>query len=88
MTPLAGTPPAISVWAASNNPATVTQFFNNSILVGEWTGVPNDGDFVSFTTADDVTFFYVGNIDVNGNVTNIVLCDPSATTTTTTTGTG
>lgn len=83
MTPLFGQP--ITVYAASNNPMTVTQFFNSSILVGEWTGVPNDGDFVSFSTADDTLIRYVGNVDVNGNITNIVVCSSTPTTTTTTT---
>lgn len=83
MTPLFGQP--ITVYAASNNPMTVTQFFNSSILVGEWTGVPNDGDFVSFSTADDILIRYVGNVDVNGNITNIVVCSSTPTTTTTTT---
>lgn len=82
MTPLFGQP--ITVYAASNNPMTVTQFFNSSILVGEWTGVPNDGDFVSFSTADDTLIRYVGNVDVNGNITNIVVCSSTPTTTTTT----
>ena len=83
MTPLYGQP--ISVWGASNDPMTVTQFFNTSILVGEWTGVPNNGDFVSFSTADDTAIRYVGNVDVNGNITNIVVCASTPTTTTTTT---
>jgi hypothetical protein len=82
MTPLYGQP--ITVYAASNNPMTVTQFFNTSILVGEWTGVPNNNDFISFSTADDVGTLYVGNVDVEGNITNIVACSGITTTTTTT----
>jgi hypothetical protein len=79
--PLYGQP--VTVYAASNNPLTVVQFFNTSILVGEWTGVPNDGDFISFSTADDVGTLYVGNVDVEGNITNIVACSGITTTTTT-----
>lgn len=70
--PLYGQP--ITVYAASNNPLTVTQFFNTSILVGEWTGVPNSGDYVSFSTADDTATKYTGVVDDNGNVTSIVAC--------------
>jgi hypothetical protein len=83
MTPLFGQP--ITVYAASNDPMTVTQFFNNNLLTSEWTGVPNDGDWVSFSTADDTAIRYVGNVDFDGNITNILVCDSTPTTTTTTT---
>jgi hypothetical protein len=64
---------------------TVTQFFNNNLLNSEWTGVPNDGDWVSFSTADDTAIRYVGSVDVNGNITSILVCSSTPTTTTTTT---
>ena len=83
MTPLYGQP--ISVWGASNDPMTVTQFFNTSILVGEWTGVPSNGDYVSFSTADDTAIRYTGSVDVDGNIVSIVVCNDTPTTTTTTT---
>ena len=64
---------------------TVTQFFNNDLLNSEWTGVPNDEDYVSFSTADDTAIRYVGRVDVNGNITGIVVCSSTPTTTSTTT---
>ena len=83
VTLLFGSP--LAVWGASNDPMTVTQFFNTFDLIGQWTGVPNNGDYVSFSTADDLLITYVGSVDISGNITSIVPCDPTITTTTTTT---
>jgi hypothetical protein len=83
MTPLFGQP--LTVYAANNDPMANKQFFNNDTLTSQWTGVPNDGDWVSFSTASDTAIRYVGNVDVNGNITNILVCSSTPTTTTTTT---
>jgi hypothetical protein len=63
-----------TTYAASNNPLTVTQFFNNDLLNSEWTNVPSDGDYVSFSTADDTATKYTGVVDTVGNVTSIAAC--------------
>jgi hypothetical protein len=66
-----------TVYAASSNPFTVTQFFNSvvgSTLVGPWTNVPTPGDIVSFSTAIDTFTKYTGYVDASGNITSIVAC--------------
>ena len=73
--PIYGSPQ--TVYAASNNPLTVTQFFNNIVgntLVGEWTNVPEDGDIIAFATSDNPSVKYTGYADVVGNITSIAPC--------------
>jgi len=73
--PIYGSPQ--TVYAASNDPLTVTQFFNavvGNTLVGEWTNVPEDGDIIAFATSDDPSTKYTGYADTVGNITSIAAC--------------
>jgi len=66
-----------TVYAASDDPLTVTQFFNAVVgdtLVGEWTNIPTAGDIVAFSTAAAPSVKYTGYVDASGNITSIVTC--------------
>ena len=64
----------LTVYAATANPLLVTQFFNDNLLIAPWPDVPNNGDYISFSTAANTSVKYTGVVDTSGNVSSIVAC--------------
>lgn len=63
-----------TVYAATNNPFAVTQFYNNIELTSPWTNLPGDGYAVSFSTAADTSTRYAGYGTTTGAISSVIAC--------------
>ena len=68
---LTGSP--ITVFAGTNNPLAVTQFYNNVELTTPWTNAI-DGYALSFSTASNLSVRYVGYTTSGGAISSVVPC--------------
>lgn len=70
---LTGSP--VTVWAGTNNPLAVTQFYNDEALTSDWLyDMPESLYAISFSTASNTAVRYVGYVNSTGGVSSIVPC--------------
>lgn len=70
---LTGSP--VTVWAGTNNPLAVTQFYNDEALTAEWLyDMPEDLYAISFSTASNTAVRFVGYVNSTGGVSSVVPC--------------
>ena len=63
-----------TVYAATSNPFSVTQFYNTADTSSPFTNIPNNGDAVSFSTAADTSTKYAGFGTTTGAISSVIAC--------------
>jgi hypothetical protein len=70
---LTGSP--VTVYAGTNNPFAITQFYNDDTLLSPWLyDMPEALYAISFSTASNTAVRYVGYVTSTGGVSSVVTC--------------